>query len=421
MDSGDGVNKSALYAIRPTEYDDREPRLPVYAAMSVDPERAAELSLFGPQPAVSAPDGDTVPRVRRHTAVVALGEIQGVGHTTAVRLYDSPHFDSLFTASRDEAHWIASVAGVDRPHAFADAFLANRDEALHRAYQTLEHYEERNVTLLLERDSAYPDALRSIPDPPRWLFVRGNTSILSSQRLITVVGTRKPSPYGVALARRVAELLVRNDFVIVSGLAEGIDGEVHAQVVKMRGQTVAILGTGLDNSFPQSTAHLRNPIVKHGGAIVTEYFNKEQYSRQRFVQRNRIQAALSQITVPVEAGVPSGTMHTIRFATQYGRLVLGVKTPGMQDTALHGVLRESGFPVVDVPENDDPFMAAVGTKYPYHVFGQVGERERRAGEVQAIIKQVRARVKRAGLGEMEIRQIVSGILGKDDPQGAVND
>jgi len=365
-------------------------------------------------------EGESVPRVRRQVAIVALGEIQGVGHTTAIRLYDSPHFDSLFTATRDEAHWIASSAGVDRPHAFADALARNRDDALQRAAETLEQYEDRNVTLILDRDPAYPSILKSIPDPPRWLFVRGNVSILSSQRLITVVGTRKPSHYGIALANRIAELLVKNDFVIVSGLAEGIDGAVHDQVVTMGGQTIAILGTGLENNFPQSTAHLRSPIVKHGGAIVTEYFNKEQYSRQRFVQRNRIQAALSQITVPVEAGVPSGTLHTIRFAEQFGRLVVGVKTPGVPETALHSLLRERGFPVIEVPESDDPFMAAVATKYRYQIFGQVGERERRAGEVDAIVKYVRARAKRAGLGEIEIRQIVNGISGKDESEGVVN-
>ena len=165
--------------------------------MSVDPEPAGALSLFGPRPALNS-HGETVPRVRRHTAIIALGEIQGVGHTTAVRLYDSPHFDSLFTATRDEAYWIASTAGVERPHAFADALVRNRDDALERAFETLEQYEERNVTLVLDGDPAYPVILQSIPDPPRWLFVRGNVSVLSSQRLITVVGTRHPTPYGIA-------------------------------------------------------------------------------------------------------------------------------------------------------------------------------------------------------------------------------
>src|SRR5580704_8397488 len=104
--------------------------------MSVNPDH--DLSLFGPRPAVSdAHEGASVPRVRRHTAIVALGEIQGVGHTTAMRPYRSSNFDSLFTASRDEAHWIASEAGVDRPHAFADALLENRDDALLRAKETL--------------------------------------------------------------------------------------------------------------------------------------------------------------------------------------------------------------------------------------------------------------------------------------------
>jgi DNA processing protein len=358
--------------------------------------------------------GDTVPRVRRETAIVALGEIQGVGHTTAVKLFDNPHFDSLFTANRDEVLWIASAAGVDKPHAFADTFVSSRSEALGHANATLRRFEDQNITLVLAPSNAYPASLREIPDHPRWLFVRGNVELLSSPRLITVVGTREPSTYGKIMARRVAQLLVRNGFVLVAGLAEGIDAIVHEEVIRQKGQTIAILGTGMYNTFPPTTAQYRKSIVELGGAIVTEYFNKEQSSRQRFVQRNRIQAALSQMTIPIEAGVPSGTLHTVRFAKQYGKTVLGVKAIGVGDTPLHQLLREEGFQVVEVPEADDPFMAAIGSHYSYSDFKRDGEIDRRNSVVTRAITWVRRLIRNEGLGPLERKRIIDGILSSDD-------
>jgi len=212
----------------------------------------------------------------------------------------------------------------------------------------------------------------------------------------------------------VTKLLVQNGFAVVSGLAEGIDAAVHEQVLESGGQTVAVLGTGLNEDFPAATAPMRGPIIRTGGAIITEYFNKERYARQRFVQRNRIQAALSDVTIPVEADVPSGTLHTIRFAKQYGRLVLGVKLAGIADAALHHVLRDEGFQVVEVPESDDPFMDVISSRYAYAGFRQLSEAERRAAVVARVVRYARNTIKKEGLGTLEVRRILDGIEGKAD-------
>lgn len=357
-------------------------------------------------------NGATLP-VRAEIYVMALGEIPGVGHATAVKLYDGRDFASLFVANRDEVHWIAGNAGITTPHAFTEAFLEHRDNALASAHEELSRFQSIGIELILDKDPRYPARLRDLSDRPRWLFVRGNLELLSSDRLITVVGTREPTPAGVSLASRVASVLVERGFALVSGLAEGIDAIVHKEVVDRKSQTVAVLGTGIFNDFPAQTAYLRTPILQNGGTLITEFFPKEQYSRQRFIQRNRIQAALSEITIPVEAKVPSGTLHTIRFARQYNRMVLGVKWAGAEETSLHEFLRESHDQIVEVPQSDDPFLDAVGTKYNYLDFARQSQVFRRNSQIERVVKFTRSVIRSEQLQPFEVERMIKAIRAED--------
>ena len=358
-------------------------------------------------------EGETVPRVRPEIAILALGDIAGIEHATAVKLYDERNFASLFTASRDEVHWIAGNARVGTPHAFTGLFFEGRDAALERAHFEYSKYQALGLTLLLDTSPQYPPLLRALSDRPRWLFVRGNVELLSSERLITVVGTREPTADGSELAKRIGGMLVHNGFAIVAGLAEGIDSIVHREVVSRKGQTVAVLGTGIFSDFPSTTADLRGPIVNYGGAIVTEFFPKEQYSRQRFVQRNRIQAALSAMTIPIEARIPSGTMHTVRFANQYGRAILGVKWAGGPETPLHDLIRELGGSVTEVPLSDDPFMSALAQKYSYMSFARESELARKNAQIERVVRYARGVIKTEGLSAFEVDRMMKAIRSEE--------
>ncbi len=340
--------------------------------------------------------------LRPEVAVLALGEIPGVGHATAVKLYDDKNFASIFAANRDEVQWIAGNAQIASPHAFTETFIAHRSRAVEAASGDLERFEASGVELILDSDERYPNRLRDLSDRPRWLFVKGNADVLNSERLITVVGTRKPTQSGLELAARITATLVKRGFVTVSGLAEGIDGKVHECTIEHKGQTVAVLGAGIFNDFPATTAYLRGPIVQNGGAIITEYFPKEHYSKQRFVQRNRIQAALSNVTIPVEAATTSGTFHTVRFARQYGRTVLGVKWKGAEDQPLHQFLRESAERVVEVSPEDDPFLEALGQNYDYWHFLRDSEQARRKAQIDRAVRFMRSVIKSERLSDFEI-------------------
>lgn len=365
---------------------------------------SSEFSLFDQRPERVMDDTDVAQKtnIRPKVAILALGEIPGIGHATAAKLYGEKTFPSLFSANQDEVHWIAGNAQVSSPHTFTETFMSFRERALESAANDLERYEATGVELILDTDDRFPKSLQSLSGRPRWLFVRGNPEVLNSERLITVVGTRKPTQSGMDLSTRVATILVKHGFVTVSGLAEGIDGEVHRATVELKGQTVAVLGTGIFDDFPVSTAHLRGPIVHNGGAIITEYFPKERFSKQRFVQRNRIQAALSNVTVPVEAAVPSGTFHTVRFASEYGKTILGVKWQDMEDEPLHQYLREIGQPVVEVSREDDPFLEAIGRSYNYIHFLQDSERARRKAQIDRAVRFAQLVIKAEHLSDFEI-------------------
>jgi DNA processing protein len=365
----------------------------------------SDFSLFGPHNDVNEPTASQLAKIRPEVAVLALGEIPGVGHATAAKLYDEKNFESLFTANRDEVYWIAGNAHVSSPHAFTEQFMQYRDAALESAANDLDRYEASGVELILNIDPRFPEMLRATSGAPRWLFVRGNPDILNSERLITVVGTRKPTQSGLDLATRVTSILVKHGFVTVSGLAEGIDGEVHRASVDLKGQTVAVLGAGIFDDFPVPTAHLRQPIVRNGGAIITEYFPKERFSKQRFVQRNRIQAALSNVTIPVEAAVPSGTFHTVRFAREYNRTILGVKWHGSDDGPLQQYLREIGQPVVEVSREEDPLLEAIGQRYDYMHFLRDSEQVRRKAAIDRMVRTFRHLVRTEHLSDFEIESM----------------
>jgi DNA processing protein len=192
-----------------------------------------------------------------------------------------------------------------------------------------------------------PQSLQSIPDPPRWLFVQGNEAVLYGQALVAVVGTRRPTPRGrEATTRVVVTLAAYKDITLVSGLAEGIDEEAHHQSLMRNMTNLAFLGHGINITFPASTQDIRRRIVDRGGAVATEYLPNTHYQKSYFVQRNRLQAGISHLVIPVEANPKGGTAHTVDFAQKFGRKMVGIEWDGA-----NGILtkiRSHGHPVVDV-------------------------------------------------------------------------
>lgn len=217
------------------------------------------------------------------------------------------------------------------------------------ADRQLEQLVRGRIQVLFRDEASYPARLRDANGPP-FLFVQGNAELLHRIGSVAVVGTREPSDHGKALAARVTGILTDAGYVVISGLAEGIDAEVHTTCLDRGGETVAVLGNGLNVDFPASNRDLRRRIVQAGGTVVTEYLPADSYSKSSFVERNRIQAALAGVVIPIECRRQSGTAHTIRFAREMGRLLLGVDAgiPAPTTNEVYDILREIGAPVTSL-------------------------------------------------------------------------
>jgi len=258
-------------------------------------------------------------------SLMALSKIRGVGLRSLRTLLEKfGRLSSIWETPEDKLLLTLRKSSLPRLSSIVDEIKTNKKELVHAAKTQLDVFDKRNIRIILRSDPRFPKRLNEIPNPPYWLFVEGNVSLLSQPNLIAVVGTRNPSALGIQYARKVTALLAKNGFYIVSGLAEGIDAAVHKTALDFGAPCVAVLGTGISIVFPRTTADLRQGTVESGGALVTEYLPYESYQKARFVQRNRIQAALSYAVIPVEWTEKGGTAHTVRFAEQYGRTVITI-------------------------------------------------------------------------------------------------
>ncbi|RKX50024.1 MAG: DNA-protecting protein DprA [Thermotogae bacterium] len=197
------------------------------------------------------------------------------------------------------------------------------EEVLKRQDELLKKTKAKVITYW---DEDYPPLLREIPDPPVLLFALGNESVLK-ERSLAVVGTRKASGYGLSVTKRFVKVLSKY-FVIISGMAFGIDSCAHNTVLEVGGRTVAILGNGVDIIYPSSNIKLYEGIIKNG-CVVSEYPLGTKPAKFRFPERNRLIAGMSIGTLVVEAGRQSGALITARYSADYGRDVFAV--PGDVD------------------------------------------------------------------------------------------
>ncbi|MGH7559117.1 MAG: DNA-processing protein DprA [Gemmatimonadota bacterium] len=169
---------------------------------------------------------------------------------------------------------------------------------------------------------AYPPLLLAIPDPPEQLHCSGDIGLLC-RTAVAVVGSRKASPMGRAMAERLGAALAGRGIVVVSGCAVGIDAGAHAGALSAGGPTVAVLGGGLDVAAPPSNRKLAARIARDG-CLVTEFPPGTPPLPYHFPRRNRIIAGLARIVVVVEAAARSGALTTVRHALAAGREVMAV-------------------------------------------------------------------------------------------------
>ncbi len=193
----------------------------------------------------------------------------------------------------------------------------------------LEALEREQVHLLTWDDPDYPEQLRNIFDPPPVLYIKGRLPH-SHELMIAVVGSRKSSTYGRGVAENLCRELSVKGITVVSGMARGIDSAAHWGTLKAGGQTVAVLGCGVNVIYPPENARLYYEILERG-VIISEFPMSAKPDRGNFPARNRIISGMSLGTVVVEAGLRSGALITADMALEQGRDVFAV--PGNINSA----------------------------------------------------------------------------------------
>ena len=207
-----------------------------------------------------------------------------------------------------------------------DCYREMIERALPLAEEELARCRQADITLLPYFTSDYPTALHALGGArPVLLYAKGNLGLLQSPAsILGIVGTRQPSPEGLAAAHRIAYEEAEKGRVILSGLAYGCDAAAHHGALDTTGRTIAVIATGLDRAHPEAHQALQDRIIASGGLVLSEYPLATPVNTYRLVARDRLQAALSAELLVIECGVQSGTMHTVRFAERYHRPIFAL-------------------------------------------------------------------------------------------------
>lgn len=211
----------------------------------------------------------------------------------------------------------------------------------------IKYMEKENINIITIHDKEYPEKLKTINDYPMYLYTKGNVELLN-KKSIAIVGTRNCTNYGKLIAKDISNKLVKNNFVIVSGLAKGIDTFSHIGALKNEESTIAVLGSSINNIYPKENVKLAEEIINKKGLIISEYIIGSKTEKLNFPARNRIISGISDGVLVIEAPKKSGALITVDFALEQGREVFAV--PGnINNTFSNGTnqLIKEGAKLVD--------------------------------------------------------------------------
>ncbi len=276
----------------------------------------------------------------------------GIGPMTFQDL--KKYFNGVEKAYSSNRKELESVLGFK----LAEKFLEFRQKFDPK--KELERLRKNGITVLAVDNKDYPESLKNISDPPICIYVKGNINSItqskaryqnffdsvgaasqsrgpkSQKNLISsppppiyfaIVGTRKPTSYGIQVARKFAYELTSAGFVIVSGMAMGIDTVAHQAALDAEGSTVAVLGSGVNVIYPANNRGLYENIIKTGGVVLSEFPPDQAVLKGLFISRNRIISGLSRGVLIAEGGEYSGALITAKYAAVQGKDVFAVPSP----------------------------------------------------------------------------------------------
>lgn len=253
------------------------------------------------------------------TAILALNFIPGLGNQLIKHLISitgNPE-DALNSSVKT----LKNIPGIGEKIILS--IRNNREEAIEKALKEENNLIEFGGRYITYLDQDYPRRLKESYDYPVILFIKGDVN-LSSQKVVSIVGTRKSTSYGKSITQEIIQYLSRFDALIVSGLAYGIDIESHTQALNHGLETVGVMASGLDHIYPPSHESTVAKMIKNKSGIMTEYPLGTEPERQQFPARNRIIAGMADAVIVVEAAERGGALITAFMANDNNREVFAV-------------------------------------------------------------------------------------------------
>ena len=248
--------------------------------------------------------------------LLALQKIDGVGDIMAKKLLQ--HCGSAEAIFSSKSTQLASIDGVGK------ILLQNlkNKTVLQQAETELRFIQKNDINVTYFKDENYPDRLKHCADSPTLLFTSGNIN-LKKQHIISIVGTRQITPYGIDFCKNLIAQLAPLNPIIVSGFAYGVDIVAHQAAMENNLQTIGILAHGLNQIYPKTHKKYISKMELNGG-FMTEFWSDSNPEKENFVKRNRIVAGISEATIVIESADKGGSLITANLANDYNRDVFAV-------------------------------------------------------------------------------------------------
>ncbi|SNR97172.1 DNA-processing protein DprA [Flavobacterium sp. ov086] len=248
--------------------------------------------------------------------LLALLKVDGVGDIMAKKLLT--HCGNAESVFKTKINQIAAIDGV------GTVLLKNlHDKTIfEKANQEIEFIKSNTVNVSFFQDQNYPDRLKYCIDSPVLIFSSGNIN-LKNKKIISIVGTRQITSYGMEFCKKLIEDLAPLDPVIVSGFAYGVDIAAHQLAVENNLQTIGVIAHGLNQVYPKMHKKYVAKMEENGG-FITEFWSSSNPDKENFVRRNRIVAGMSEATIVIESADKGGSLITANLANDYNRDVFAV-------------------------------------------------------------------------------------------------
>lgn len=247
---------------------------------------------------------------------LALQRVEGVGDIMAKKLIS--HCGSAEGVFKTKSNQLAAIDGV------GSTLLKNlKDQSVFdKANKEIAFIQNNNINVAYFQDENYPDKLKHCVDAPLVLFTAGNIN-LKSRKIISIVGTRQITSYGMEFCKKLIEDLVPLNPVIVSGFAYGVDIVAHQLAMENNLQTIGVLAHGLNQIYPKTHKKYMAKMEQNGG-FMTEFWSSANPDKENFVKRNRIVAGIAEATIVIESADRGGSLITANIANDYNRDVFAV-------------------------------------------------------------------------------------------------